>query len=411
MEEAKKVGQDMSTTRETLQESHSAPARNVAHGALLAFLVLLSRLFFEEIGTLAYIYLPHAWVDSPQGEIPPHGGLWFQSLVGIWAHWDGYWYLSIAQYGYKGRTASSAFFPLYPWIMHLLGSSIWAGVSVSMVCFGASVGVLYLWVAREWGVRAAWMAVVVYAFFPTGYYLNAVYTESLYMLLAFGTLYAARQRHYWAAFILASLATLTSIYGMLLALSLFVLVWKQERRFWRAAGFSLGSVLGLLVYMAFLTWRFHDPLIFQSVQSDWGRHFAWPWVTLSTAFHDAWVSCQGLWNFPLLFRSGPAQGDTVNFYNMIFMAASLVVLAAWGWRLPLYLWAYLAPALAVTLFFPAYNQPLMSFPRLVYENFPILLAAAMALDRHPRWRWVYWTLSLYLGALLTALFATAHWVA
>ncbi|WP_158246310.1 glycosyltransferase family 39 protein [Sulfobacillus sp. hq2] len=405
------MGQDLPSTREPLPESPKKPARAIAHGALLAFLVLLSRLFFEEIGTLAYIYLPHAWVDAPQGEIPPHGGLWFQSLFGIWAHWDGYWYLSIAQFGYQGRTASSAFFPLYPWLMHLLGSSIWAGLGISLVAFTVSVVVLYLWVSDQWGPAVAWLAVLVYAFFPTGFYLNAVYTEALYTALAFSTLYAAQKRRYWWAFVLAALATLTSIYGILLSLSLFVLVWKQERRFWRAVGFSIGSALGLLVYMAFLTWRFHDPLMFQSVQSDWGRHFAWPWVTLVTAFHAAWANRQVVWNYPYLFSPGPAQGPVINFYNLIFMVGSLIVLVVYGWRLPLYLWAYLAPALAVTLFFPAYNQPLMSFPRLIFENFPILLVLAIALARRPWWRFAYWSVCLYLGALLTALFATAHWVA
>lgn len=383
----------------------------MAHGAVLAFLVVLSRVFFGEIGTLAYIYLPHAWVDSPQGEIPPHGGLWFQSIIGIWAHWDGYWYLSIAHFGYAGRPDATAFFPLYPWVLHLLGSSIWAGIAMSLTFFAVSVVVLYLWVAREWGENAAWMAVVVYAFFPTAFYLNAVYTEAMYMALALGSLYAARSRHYGWAFLLTALATLTSIYGGLLSLALFVLIWQQEGRFWRAVWYSLGSVAGLLVYMAFLTWRFHDPLMFQSVQSAWGRHFAWPWVSFSNAFHDAWVNRAALWDFPKLFAQGSAGAFAANFYNMVFMGATIVVLAIWGWRLPLYLWAYLAPALAVTLFFPSYNQPLMSYPRLIFENFPLLLLVAWAISHHRSLRWMYWVGSLYLGALLTALFATAHWVA
>jgi hypothetical protein len=175
-EEGTFVGQEPSSfSPATIQNNSPKSAHRIAHGAVLAFLVVLSRVFFGEIGTLAYIYLPHAWVDSPQGEIPPHGGLWFQSLIGIWAHWDGYWYLSIAQFGYKGRTAATAFFPLYPWMMHLFGSTIWAGIALSLTLFAGSVVILYLWVAREWGERAAWMAVGVVGFLPTAFLLNAVF--------------------------------------------------------------------------------------------------------------------------------------------------------------------------------------------------------------------------------------------
>ncbi|SMC04191.1 hypothetical protein SAMN00768000_1510 [Sulfobacillus thermosulfidooxidans DSM 9293] len=405
------MGQQLTRQDESAVEHASSSRVGLSQMALLMFVVVLSRAFFQEIGTLAYIYLPHAWVDAPQGEIPPHGGLWFQSLVGFWAHWDGYWYLSIAQYGYQGRPTATAFFPLYPWLLHLFGATIWAGIALSLFFFASSSLFLFLWAQKEWDVHVAWMAVVVYAFFPTAYYLSAVYTESLYMTWVFLTLYLVQARHYRLAFITTALATLTSIYGLLLAALLFVRIWQREKDFWRAVGYSLGPVVGLGIYMVFLTWRFHDPLIFQSVQSNWGRHFAWPWVTLSQAVHDAWLHHQALWNFPQLFASGPAHGFDINFYDALFMMFSLIMVIIYGRYLPLYLWAYLVPALCVTLFFPSAKQPLMSFPRLIFEDFPILLATAIGLTRQSFWRTGYWVGSLYLGALLTALFATAHWVA
>lgn len=405
------MGQQLTNPEESQVTSGSKPLLSVSQGALLLFVAVLSRIFFEEIATLAYIYLPHAWVDSPQGEIPPHGSLGFQSLIGLWAHWDGYWYLSIAQYGYQGRPQATAFFPLYPWLVHILGASVWAGIVLSVVCFGASLIFLFLWVTSEWDSYVAWMAVVVYAFFPTAFYLNAVYTESLYMTLVFAALYVIGRRQYRLAFFITALATLTSIYGLLLGLLVFVRIWQREHQFWRAVACSFGPVLGLFVYMAFLTWRFHDPLIFHAVQSDWGRHFAWPWVTLEEAWRYGWANHSDLWNFPNLFATGPAKGMAMNFYDALLMAFALVIVVVYGRLLPLYLWAYLVPALLVTLLYPSYKQPLMSFPRLIYEDFPILIATALALVRHPFWRKGYWVSSLYLAGLFTALFATAHWVA
>ncbi len=405
------MGQQLTKDDELRPNEGRTSMARLWRGTLLVFVVLLSRAFFVEIASLAYVYLPHAWVDSPQGEIPPHGGLWFQSLVGLWAHWDGYWYLSIAQYGYKGRPMASAFFPLYPWLVHLFGSTVWSGIALSLVFFGISVFFLYRWAEQQWNEQVAWMAVIVYAFFPTAFYLNAVYTEPLYMALVFSTLYWLGRRQYRWVLVTTALATLTSVYGGLLTLVVFVWVWQHEKRFWKAVQFSLGPTAGMSIYMIFLTWRFHDPLLFNAVQSDWGRHFTWPWITLQQAFYAAWANHEALWNFSRIFATGPASGLDMNFYNAVFMAFSLAIIIIYGRFLPLYLWAYLIPSLCITLFYPSTKQPLMSFPRLIFEDFPILIATAIALTRHPFWRKGYWVGSLYMAGLLTALFATAHWVA
>ncbi len=405
------MGQQLTKDDELQPKEHRTSLARLWRGTLLVFVVLLSRAFFVEIGSLAYVYLPHAWVDSPQGEIPPHGSLWFQSLVGLWAHWDGYWYLSIAQYGYQGRPTASAFFPLYPWLVHIFGSSIWSGIILSSLFFVISVFFLYKWAEEQWNSQVAWMAVVVYAFFPTAFYLNAVYTEPLYMALTFSTLYLLTRRQYRWLPVTTALATLTSVYGGLLTLLVFVWVWQHEKRFWYAVKWSLGPVVGIGIYMAFLTWRFHDPVMFNAVQTNWGRHFAWPWVTLERTFRDFVSTRYALWDFPKLFATGPASGVSMNFYDALFLMFSLAVLIAYGRSLPLYLWAYMIPALCLTLFYPSNKQPLMSFPRLIFEDFPVLIVTAIALTRHPFWRKGYWIGSLYMAALLTALFATAHWVA
>jgi hypothetical protein len=51
----------------------------------------------------------------------------------VWTRWDGQWYLKIASEGYRVDDGSSAFFPLYPWIVTVMGwlageRFIWAGI-------------------------------------------------------------------------------------------------------------------------------------------------------------------------------------------------------------------------------------------------------------------------------------------
>ncbi len=43
-------------------------------------------------------------------------------LVRIWERWDALWYMQIAQHGYSASDGSTAFFPLYPGLMHFVGT-------------------------------------------------------------------------------------------------------------------------------------------------------------------------------------------------------------------------------------------------------------------------------------------------
>jgi len=68
------------------------------------------------------------------GYLPP---LW-DAFAGVWAHWDGSWYLRIAEHGYWYWDYSEAFFPLYPLAMALLSSLVsiapfMAGIIISNV--------------------------------------------------------------------------------------------------------------------------------------------------------------------------------------------------------------------------------------------------------------------------------------
>ena len=70
------------------------------------------------------------------GELVPNGA-WdpFSDLVfGTFDQWDARWFLHIARDGYN--TTSAAFFPLYPALLALLGSSLVLGTLLSLVAAG-----------------------------------------------------------------------------------------------------------------------------------------------------------------------------------------------------------------------------------------------------------------------------------
>lgn len=377
----------------------------------LAWAFVISRLFFVELAGLAYVYLPHAWVEAPQGTLPPGGSLWYRALLGLWVHWDGLWYLSISTFGYQGRPTATAFFPLYPLTMHLLGGGVVVGVFISLAAFAGAVGFFYRLVALDFGPRVAWYTVLAMVFFPTAFYANAVYSESLFLLFATASLYFGRTRRYWLAGPLAALATLDTMYGVLLALPLAWLIWHQERhRLWPLAHvFWIPAGLG--AYMAYLVPLFGDPLVFERAQSNWGRHFAPFYETLWQAGKAAWTQISVAFNPHALFVTGQPSIQASNFYNFVFALAAIAVVVAVARRLPFYLLSYTLLALLVPLSYPAQGNPLMSMPRLVLEAFPVFTGLGLLMSRSPSLRVIYFVVALPLGALFVALFATAHWVA
>ncbi len=377
--------------------------------ALLAALVVMSRILVVELGALAYRFFPHAWVQTVPGYLVPPSGYWSQSLLGVWAHWDGFWYLSIATLGYGGRAVATAFFPLYPLVVRLFGGTDVSGILVSFACFLAGSWLIYQIARRELGPDAAWYTIVALAFFPSSFYFTAVYPEALVLLLSAAALYLlSLGRIGWAA-LLAGIASAASVDGVLIGLPILLTLY-QQRRPWREWLSLLLVPLGLLAYMAYLFFAFGSPLTFQHAQAHWGRSFALPWTTFWIGIRDFWRHMPQL-AWPHLFATGEPLVVISNTWNLVFALLGLLLLYYAIRRLRPALWSYALVVLLVPLFYPSNGVPLMSAPRFLLSAWPIFLAAGLFLKEHPRWtRPLLWA-SIACGGVFVALFTTAHWVA
>lgn len=377
---------------------------------ILIALVLLSRVLTFEEGGLAYFYLPRAWPQVVPSLFPPAGGFWFQVLLGPWAHWDGYWYLSIAQLGYVGRPLATAFFPLYPILIRLMGGSVGSALLVSLTAFGVGMVLLYRLAAAELGPRAAWFTVLALAFFPTAFYFNAVYPESLVLALTLASLLWARSGRYGWAALTAALVSAASVDGVLLAVPLLLYLWRTHQPYRRYA-WVLAVPLGLLAYMFRLWQVFGSPLMFQSVQSNWGRRLTWPWDTIWSALKNAWINLGNFISIPHLFATGQPTTVISNVWNLAFFAFGVWLIVLAFRRLDRPIWWFCVLVLAVPFLDPSAGVPFMSMPRLLLAAPPLFIALGDWLSERSRALKIYLGLSWAVGALLVALFTTAHWVA
>src|SRR5689334_19779416 len=196
-----------------------------------------TRLGLTLLAVLAGMFLPSL---PPGGTAPyklaPLPGVW-DRLLNTWAHWDGLWYLQIATAGYHSNDGTTAFLPLYPWLVGALGwllggRVLWAGMILSALCFLATLILLYDLVRRDYPLirpgdtaRDLPARTIFYlAVFPMAFFLWAVYSESLFLLLAVGMFWAARRGWWWWAAACLGAALWTRPFGVVLVLPL---LWEM----------------------------------------------------------------------------------------------------------------------------------------------------------------------------------------
>jgi len=323
-------------------------------------------------------------------------------LLDVWGRWDAQHYLTIASAGYQGK--EMAFFPLYPYLIHLLGGLIGdhllAALVISNLAFLVALGYLYALVKLEFGDESiAYHAIFYTAIFPTAIFFSAVYTESLFLALTVASVYYARHGNYITSGIFGALASMTRIEGILTAIPLAYEAWHgwRERRGTALTRGAIGVALvpmGLIAYMGYLYALVGDPLFFLKIQDNWNRHLAPPWVSVVNTLKE-------IQHHPL------ASGGTVNHiieltFTFAFLALAVVAFKKLRFSYALYF--------AASILMPISTASLMSMPRFVLVMFPAFMLMAMW-GRNPVVNSAIVSLSLPLLGLFTVLFADWYWLA
>src|SRR5579864_6074096 len=323
-------------------------------------------------------------------------------LLDVWGRWDAQHYLAVATAGYQGKEL--AFFPLYPFLIHILGGLIGdhltAALVISNLAFLAALGYLYALVKLEFGDDTiAYHAIFYTAIFPTAIFFSAVYTESLFLALTVASVYYARHGNYVTSGIFGALASMTRVEGMLTAIPLAYEAWHgwRERRGTALTRGAIGLALvptGLLVYMGYLYAVVGNPLFFLKIQDNWNRHLAPPWVSIVNTIKE--------------IQSNPlASGGTVNhIIELVFTLAFLILVIVAFKKLRLSYALYFAASLLM----PMCTASLMSMPRFVLVMFPAFMLMALW-GRNPVVNSAIVSLSLPLLGLFTVLFADWYWLA
>jgi hypothetical protein len=389
----------------------------VAWRALLA-----SRLLVLAAGAVAVALFglsPRHTDFDPAGLTTPFGALG-DALLAPFARWDTVWFVSIAQDGYGGG-AREAFFPLYPLGLAVVGAGgqiVIAGAILSTALAAAALTVLHRLVALDYGPAVARGAVLATAFMPMSFFLSAVYSESLFLALSIGAVYAARTERWAWAGVLGGLAAATRSAGVVLLVPL-VLLWLDARPRPPRRDLAWLALVpaGVLLFCLYLWASGGDATAPFSAQEVWFRSFAGPFLGAWDGLVAAWQGARQLLSGsrePVLFTAAGGDPFVVARHNIelfVWLVAGLAALALGLRRLPLAYLAYVVAALALPLSYPVEPQPLMSLPRFLLVLFPLAVAVAAWAQEGRRRGPVLLGAGAIALAVYSGIFATWHWVA
>jgi hypothetical protein len=352
------------------------------------------------------------------GPTPGGFGYWYR----LWANWDGAWFAQIAHHGYGTNAGTAAFYPLYTGLLAILGrvfagQYIAAGIVLSLTAAAAAFVLLRRLTVLELGEDAARRATVALAIFPLSFFLQAVYSESLFLALAVGAFYAARRERWLVAAAAVALAFLTRPTALALWLALLVLAWRSPART-RALAYVAPTPIAFGLFPLLLKVQTGDALAFAHAESYWHRSVsaAGP---LGGIYDGASAAAHGLhalfttptppdWTYPanLTLPQVAAVNVEAFVWLVVFAVLTVVVWRALGTAYGL----FAAVSLAIPLAEPWNVFPLFSLPRFGLVVFPFFMALAL-LGRTPRRATALVVVGATLLAVDVARWALWYWVA
>jgi len=341
-------------------------------------------------------------------------------IFGTFDQWDARWFLHIARDGYNATSA--AFFPIYPAILALLGSSLVLGTMVSLVAAGVGAWCVAEIVRPKLGDEVADNSVLVLALFPTAFVFTSLYSDGLFLAFSAAAFLAAQHRRPWIAGLAGGLAVGTRSIGLALLPALVFLLWpRRTRDIWQLAPLLLLPA-ALNLYALYLNYAIGDPWAFLGAQASPGWERSVPtlgpvsglWMAAREGWHGGLEVALRLPRTHSVGATGFPPPDQLAFWNathlLLLICAAGLTWVAWT-RVGTASGIYGACLLVMILSAPSKNFPLVSLPRFLLTDFPVLTAIGVLIHGRPRLRTA---VLVSLGAASAAAgvaFARGVWVA
>jgi Gpi18-like mannosyltransferase len=319
----------------------------------------------------------------------------------IWNRWDALNYQKLAQSGYSATGELKpllVFYPLYPWIVRLFAfvtrdyliSALIVSTLASLVTAIVLQRLVELDFSKELAQRAVWFLFI----FPTSYFLHIGYTESLFLMLALGCVFAARKQRWALAGVLAALSSLTRANGLVLVPVLMVEAahqyWTTRRWRWSWLWIAVGG-LGFGGYLLLNKYIAGEAFAFVPIRAQFFYiSLAGPWTGVTSALGS--------------MNRTPAEAEIIGTQEFLFIVLGFVcTLVSWVKLRPSYsIWMTCNWLLVTSVTF------ISSIPRYTLTMFPVYILFAMLAKRRV-WLAVITVWSILYLSFFASLFAWGRW--
>jgi len=154
---------------------------------------------------------------------------------GLWLRFDTYFYIDIAEQGYK-RPAAVVFFPLYPLLIRALTYLGMPPLAAALL-ISRLAAFLLLWgmqrlLLLDLPKSTVRIAAVLLLLWPGSFILFAAYPDSMVMAATIWALVFARSERWWGATACAAIAATTKAVGVFVVLPLVIIAWRQHAKPW-----------------------------------------------------------------------------------------------------------------------------------------------------------------------------------
>lgn len=277
---------------------------------------------------------------------------------------DALWYEEIAKNNYKNQPLTTAFFPLYPWIVGSIGRIFHTTFAVSAFFINTFLTVivfylLYHLARMDYDSNTAIRAVIAFAFFPTSFFLLVPYADVLVLIFILLSIIFARKNFVLFSIISGYLASMTKPYGAAIFLPLLLIFYKSKK----IKNKILITLVTLTIPFTFLIVNKYQAYLSGSTvnsisaQQRWGVRIPLPWEPIRSLLS--------------MFTRNPF--DLPNTMNLITVIVASIFLIYYWRRVIMEYYVLILSYLFIFYFFQYRNNQFVGMSKHFITFFPIFL--------------------------------------
>jgi Gpi18-like mannosyltransferase len=327
-----------------------------------------------------------------------------------WYRWDTIHYLEIADFGYDFDLVNTVWPPFYPFLIKIFDtifhSSLLSAILVSNIFFILSLFLLYILASDIFDEVIAKKTLFFAITLSSSFFFIAGYSESLFLALSVGVFLFIKKQNWFLAGILASLAALTRVQGVLLVIPIFLELLRKyfkDKNLWNLIKHSISCLYAPMAYGLFSIYVFFGLRAdwpWQTLADYWNQRFGWSWE----GFYYTFLSLLGK-NINIDYTP-----SLVKVINIVLPLISIYLLFKLRKKIPISLSIYSWILLYMVIGKIDYNNSFVSTTRYLLTVFPIFFALAYFI-KNKRANLAWFLINIILQIIFLVYFYWWVWVA